>query len=326
MSRMRGKVTPHSRSPAAVVVGIDVSKAWLDVFVHPDRERFRVENDTAGIHKLRTRCLAVSAKLVVMEATGRYHRAAHICLHAAGVPVAIINPYRSRRFADVLGRLAKTDEIDAEVLARFAEVMEPVPSEPPSNAMARITEITVARRQLVQERLVLESRRSQASLDLVTDQINARIALCKRQSKVLDAELLSLVRAERRIARRYDILTSVPGIGPTTAVTLLSEMQELGAANAAEVSALAGVAPMNRDSGTMRGRKMIRGGRIAVRNVLYMAASVAVRWNPGLKAFYERLRQVGKPFKVAITAVMRKLLILANTLLTEDRTWSTTPP
>jgi transposase len=308
------------------VVGLDVSKDWLDVFLHPGGERLRVENDTAGIHRLRTRCLAVAAKLVVMEATGRYHRAAHVCLHAAGVPVAVINPYRSRRFADVLGRLAKTDEIDAEVLARFAAVMEPAPTDPPSNAMARITEMTVARRQMVRERLALESRRSQASLDLIRDQIDERIELCRRQCKALDAELRVLVRTERQIARRFDILTSIPGIGPTTAATLLSDMQELGAANAAEVSALAGVAPMNRDSGTLRGRKMIRGGRIAVRNVLYMAATVAVRWNPGLKVFYERLRQTGKPFKVAITAVMRKLLILANALLTEDRTWSPTPP
>lgn len=326
MSRMRGKARPHSSSPASVVVGIDVSKDWLDVFLHPGGERLRFENDAAGLRRLRTRCLAVSAKLVVMEATGRYHRAAHVCLHAAGVPVAIINPYRSRRFADVLGRLAKTDEIDAEVLARFAAVMEPVPTDPPSNALARITEMTVARRQMVQERLALESRRSQASLDLVRDQIDERIELCRRQCKALNAELLVLVRAEQEIARRFDILTSIPGIGPTTAATLLSEMQELGAANSAEVSALAGVAPMNRDSGTLRGRKMIRGGRIAVRNVLYMAATVAVRWNPGLKAFYERLRQIGKPFKVAITAVMRKLLILANALLAENRTWSPTPP
>ncbi|MGB3797631.1 MAG: IS110 family transposase [Alteraurantiacibacter sp.] len=308
------------------MVGIDVSKDWLDVFLHPGGERLRVENDTAGIHRLRTRCLAVAAKLMVLEATGRYHRAAHVCLHAADVPVAVINPYRSRRFADVLGRLAKTDEIDAEVLARFAAVMEPAPTDPPSSAMARITEMTVARRQMVRERLALESRRSQASLDLVRDQVDERIKLCRRQCKALDAELRVLVRAERQIARRFDILTSIPGIGPTTAATLLSDMQELGAANAAEVSALAGVAPMNRDSGTLRGRKMIRGGRVAVRNVLYMAATVAVRWNPCLKAFYERLRQIGKPFKVAITAVMRKLLILANALLTEDRTWSPTPP
>ena len=326
MSRIRGKARPYSRSPASVVVGIDVSKDWLDVFLHPGGERLRVENDTAGIHRLRTCCLAAAAKLVVMEATGRYHRAAHVCLHAAGVPVAVINPYRSRRFADVLGRLAKTDEIDAEVLARFAAVMEPAPTDPPSNAMARITEMTVARRQMVRERLALESRRSQASLDLIRDQIDERIEPCRRQCKALDTELRVLVRAERQIARRFEILTSIPGIGPTTAATLLSDMQELGAANAAEVSALAGVAPMNRDSGTMRGRKMIRGGRIAVRNVLYMAATVAVRWNPGLKAFYERLRKTGKPFKVAITAVMRKLLILANALLTEDRTWSPTPP
>lgn len=138
MSRIRGKARPYSSSPASVVVGLDVSKDWLDVFLHPGGERLRVENDTAGIHRLRTRCLAVAAKLVVMEATGRYHRAAHVCLHAAGVPVAVINPYRSRRFADVLGRLAKTDEIDAEVLARFAAVMEPAPTDPPSNAMARM--------------------------------------------------------------------------------------------------------------------------------------------------------------------------------------------
>ncbi|MDO6588617.1 IS110 family transposase, partial [Salipiger sp. 1_MG-2023] len=155
--------------------------------------------------------------------------------------------------------------------------------------------MTVARRQMVQERLALESRRSQASLGLVRDQIDERIELCKRQAKALDAALLVLVRAEREIARRFEILTSIPGIGQTTATTLLSQMQELGAAKAAEVSALAGVAPMNRDSGTLRGRKMIRAGRIAVRNVLYMAATVAVRWNPGLKAFYERLRQIGKP-------------------------------
>jgi putative flavoprotein involved in K+ transport len=210
---------------AAVVVGIDVTKAWLDVFVRPDKERFRVENDTAGIQKLRPRGLAISARLVVMEATGRYHRAAHICLQPAGVPVAIIIPYRSRRFADVPGRLAKTDEIDAEGLARFADVMEPAPTEPPSSAMVRITEITVARRQLAQERLMLESRRSQASLFLVKDQINERIALCKRQSKVRVAELLALVRAARKSARRFDIPMSIPGIGPTTAATRLSEVR-----------------------------------------------------------------------------------------------------
>lgn len=325
MSRIRGKATTDHQPPGTVV-GIDVSKTYLDVCVRHSGDRFRVRNDAAGLEELRDRCLASVASLVVMEATGRYHRAAHACLHEAGIPVAIINPYRTRRFADVLGRLAKTDEIDAEVLAEFAAVMKPVPTEPPTERMAQITEIIVARRQVVDERRALENKRTQASLDLVRDQLDERIALCRRQCKALEVKLLEAIRSERAIARRYEILTSIPGIGPTTAATLLSEMKELGRANAAEVAALAGVAPMNRDSGTMRGRKIIRSGRIAARNTLYMAAVVAVRWNRDLAAFYSRLRKAGKPFKVAITAAMRKLLLLANTLLKEDRTWSSTPP
>ncbi|WP_375262513.1 IS110 family transposase [Palleronia sp.] len=325
MSRIGGKATTDHQQPGTVV-GIDVSKTYLDVCVHPCRDRFRVRNDAAGLEELRNCCLASVASLVVMEATGRYHRAAHACLHEAGIPVAIINPYRTRRFADVLGRLAKTDEIDAEVLAEFAAVMKPVPTEPPSIMMARITEVVVARRQVVDERRALGNQRSQVSVDLVKDQLDERIALCRHQCKVLEAELLVAIQSDPAIARRYSILTSIPGIGPTTAATLLSEMKELGSANSAEVAALAGVAPMNRDSGTMRGRKMIRSGRIVARNTLYMAAVVAVRWNRDIAAFYGRLRQAGKPFKVAITAAMRKLLLLANTLLKEDRAWSPTPP
>lgn len=325
MSRIKGKASTDHSQPETVV-GIDVSKAYLDVCLHAFGERFRVRNDAIGHAELRDRCLAVGMKLVVMEATGRYHRAAHTFLHEAGIPTAIVNPYRTRRFADVLGRLAKTDEIDAEVLAEFAAIMKPAPTEPPSETMAQITEITVARRQVIDERLALESQRAQTLLDLVREQLDERIALCRQQCKVLEAELLRAIRSEPRIARRYAILSSIPGIGPATASTLLSEMKELGSANAAEVAALAGVAPMNRDSGAMRGRKMIRSGRIVARNTLYMAALVAVRWNRDLKIFYERLRQMGKPFKVAITAAMRKLLLLANSLLKEDRAWSPTPP
>ena len=326
MSRIRGKANTDHYEPGGPVAGIDVSKAYLDVCLHPFGDRFRVRNDAAGMDELRDRCLASSVCLVVMEATGRYHRAAHACLHEAGIPVAVINPYRTRRFADALGRLAKTDEIDAEVLAEFAAVMKPTPTELPSETMARITEITVARRQVIDERLALESQKSQTTLNLVEEQLDERIALCRRQCKVLDVELLETIRSDPAIARRYAILTSIPGNGPTTAATLLSEMKELGSANAAEVAALAGVAPMNRDSGALRGRKMIRSGRIVARNTLYMAAVVAVRWNRDLAAFYGRLREAGKPFKVAITAAMRKLLLLANTLLKEDRPWSSTPP
>jgi transposase len=326
MSRIKGKVTTNPTLGEMVVVGVDVSKKWLDVFVHPMGERARVENDAIGIGKLLACCLANSVGLVVMEATGRYHRTAHTALHEAGIKVAIINPYRTRRFADVLGRLAKTDEIDAEVLARFATIIKPAPTEPSSATMAQIKEIVVARRQVIAERLALESQCEETEVDFVKDLLMERIALCRRHCDVLDAELQAVLKADPEIARQYAILTSIPGIGPTTAATLLAEMKELGSANAGEVAALAGLAPMNRDSGMMRGRKTIRGGRVMARNTLYMASVSAVRWNRDLKAFYERLRKAGKPFKVAITAVMRKLLILANTLLKDGRIWSSTPP
>ncbi|MBB1492943.1 IS110 family transposase [Paracoccus sp. MC1854] len=326
MSRIKGKATTNQTPSEAVMVGVGVRKTWLDVFLHPMGERVRVGNDATGIGKLLTCCLAHSAGLVVMEATGRYHRAAHTALHEPGISVALVNPYCTRRFADVLGCLAKTDEIDAEVLARFATIMKPAPTEPSSATMARIREIVVARRQVINERFVLENQCAEATSDIVKDLLTERIALCRRHCDLLDAELQAGLKADPQIARRYAILTSIPGIGPTTAATLLAEMKELGSANAGEVAALAGLAPMNRDSGMMRGRKTIRGGRVLARNTLYMASVSAVRWNRDFKAFYERLRRAGKPFKVAITAVMRKLLILANTLLKEGRAWSATPP
>jgi transposase len=261
-----------------------------------------------------------------MEATGRYHRAAHIHLHGAGFQVSVVNPYRSRRFADVMGRLAKTDRIDAEVLARFGATIGPAATAPPSEVLTAIIELTVARRQIVQERIRLEHQKENVVSALIQSQIDARIVLCTRRCKELDAELLDLIRSEPRVARRFEILISIRGIGPTTAATLIAEMSELGSANAAQIAALAGVAPMNRDSGLHRGRRMIRGGRMGARNALYMTAIVAIRWNDGLKAFYDRLRAAGKSFKIAITAVMRKLLVLANSLVRENRLWSPTPP
>ena len=324
MSRMQGEVPADERAP--IVIGIDVSKAMLDVHVHPDGSRFRVRNDAGGFEALIARCPPSPSCLVVMEATGRYHRAAHVYLHGAGFQVAVVNPYRSRRFADITGRLAKTDRIDAEVLARFGAAIELGTTAPPSAAMAGIIELTVARRQVVEERIRLEHRKEAVVSSLVRSQIDDRIALCARQCKDLDAALLDLIRSEPAVARRYEILTSIRGIGPTTATTLMAEMSELGSANAAQIAALAGVAPMNRDSGLYRGRRMIRGGRMGARNALYMAAIVAVRWNDSLKVFYDRLRAAGKSFKIAITAVMRKLLVLANLLVREDRPWSPTPP
>lgn len=216
MSRIKGKACTEEKRPRAVV-GIDVSKASPDMCLHPSGDRFRVRNDAAGIEELRDRCLASSANLVVMEATGRYRRAAHACLHQAGIPVAVIIPYRTGRFAEVLGRLAKTDEIDAEVLAEFAAVMKPAPAEPPTKTMARVTEIVVARRQVIDGRRALENKLAQAALELVRHQLDERISRCRRQSKILDAELLEAIRSDPAISRRYAILTSIPGIGPTAA-------------------------------------------------------------------------------------------------------------
>jgi transposase len=323
---MRGKALAEREKPTAPVVGVDVSKRWLDVFIHPAGSRMRIANDIKGIAALKAHCLSADASLVVMEATGRYHREAHRAIHGAGLRVAVVNPYRSRRFADVMGRLAKTDSIDAEVLARFGATMRPAASEPPADAMAQLIEVSVARRQLIASRVMLEQQLSETTVETVREQIEDRLMLCRKHQETLDKLLFELVRSDSVTRRRYEVLTSIPGIGPVTAITLLTEMRELGSANAAEVAALAGVAPMNRDSGMMRGRRMIRGGRIATRNALYMAAVVAMRYNRGIKAFYDRLRATGKPFKVAITAAMRKLLILANSLLREDRVWSPIPP
>ena len=192
--------------------------------------------------------------------------------------------------------------------------------------MADLAGLTFVRRQAVRETVALEPRRENVTVDLVREQLEDRLALCRRRCKALDTEIARLIRAEPKLARRFEILTSIRGVGPVTAATLIVEMRELGEATAAQVAVLVGVAPMNRDSGMMRGRRMIRGGRIAARNVLDMAATVAMRWNRGIKAFYDRLRAAGKPFKVAITAAMRKLLVLANSLLREDRVWSPTPP
>ena len=286
MSRIRGKAPTVPRQSSGTTMGIDVSKRWLDAAVHPAGDQIRVRNDSSGFEQIQKLGTAVGADLVVIEATGRYHREAHASLHAAGFRVAVVNPYRSRRFADVMGQSAKSDRIDAVTLATFGATMKPAPSEQPSELMVELAEISVARRQIVDERVALEQQHGEAILGTVKAQIADRIALCKRQCKDLEAALLNRVRSDRHVARRFRVLTSIPEIGPVTAATLLVEMKELGHANGAQVAALAGVAPMNRDSGNLRGRMTIKAGRAAVRRSLYMAAVVAIRWNKDFKSFY----------------------------------------
>lgn len=326
MSRIQEKKTITTATSPFIVIGVDVSKDQLDVYVSPAGSHHGFKNDAGGVAELVNICRDDAADLVILEATGRYHRLAHETLHKAGVKTAVANPARSRNFARSVGRLAKTDRIDAQVLAEYGEKVRPPASTPPSKLQAKIAEITVARRQIVDEMKILKQQQTQTLDELVTAQIGARISLCQRHCKDLEKLLAELIEEDGGIKRKHEILTSIPGIGLTTAATLISELNELGSANAKQIASLSGVAPMNRDSGSFRGKRKIGGGRKPVRDVMYMAAVVAIRWNKDMAAFYLRLKKAGKPFKVAITAVMRKLLILANTLLSENRIWSETQP
>lgn len=326
MSRIQEKKTITKAAAPFTVIGVDVSKNQLDAHVSPGGTHHGFKNDAVGVADLINVCQDYGADLVVLEATGRYHRLAHETLHEAGVKTAVANPARSRNFARSVGRLAKTDRIDAQVLAEYGQKVRPPATTPPSKLHAKIAEITVARRQIVEELKILKQQKSQALDSLVVTQIDARIYLCKSHCNDLEQLLAKLIEDDEDIRRKHEILTSIPGVGPTTAATLISELNELGGANAKQIASLSGVAPMNRDSGNFRGRRRIGGGRKSVRDVMYMAAVVAIRWNKDMAAFYQRLTKAGKPFKVAITAVMRKLLILANTLLSENRLWSETQP
>ena len=323
MSRMQEQ---KAQPVSPVFVGIDVSKASLDVFLHPVNQRVQFTNNPAGIRKLIRLCRGFPVELIALEATGKYHQQAHQMLHEANLTVAVINPYRSRKFADALGQLAKTDTIDAEVLARFAALMQPPSTMPPSPQHKALRDLNVSRRQVIDEIGILGRQLRTTDHPLAARQIRARLKMCERHQRVLEQEILQLIQAQSELNHRFEILTSIPGIGVITATTLLTDLDELGQVNCREVAALAGVAPMNRDSGAKRGVRCIRGGRQSVRNMLYMCAVSVSRRKGLMRTFYQRLVDQGKNPKVALTAVARKLVIIANTLITEDRLWQPTPP
>ncbi len=326
MSRIQGKTASPQLATEQVYVGIDVSKSRLDVFLHPIGLSRSVTNDKPGLQQLARLLRKHGPQLIVLEATGSYHRRAHRHLHDAGFTVAVMNPFRTRKFADMLGQLAKTDKIDARSLAMFAAMVQPEAKAPPAPAQADLAALLVARRQATQAKGALNNQLGVAEHRLIRQQLKARIAMAERHLKALDAEIQQLLRNEPALKHRFDILTSIPGVGPVSAVTMIAELDELGEVGAAQISALVGVAPMNCDSGAMRGQRRIRGGRCSVRNALYMAALAAIRSNTDFAAFFERLRENGKPFKVAITAVIRKLAIVANTLISEKRKWEPIRP
>jgi transposase len=301
-------------------VGIDVSKSRLDVAVLPAGAAWGVENNEEGIRVLVKRVLALEPALVVMEATGGLEYPVAAALGLAKVPVAVVNPRQVRDFAKAMGKLAKTDRIDAHVLALFAERARPEPR-PLPEPQAQALQALLTRRRQVLEMLVMEQHRLSQALPRVRRDIEESIAGLKQRLHRLDQELGETLRQSPLWREKDDLLRSVKGVGPVLSLTLVAELPELGTLSRQKIAALVGVAPLNHDSGTYRGRRGVWGGRASVRHVLYMGTLVATRCNPQIKAFYHRLLHAGKPKKVALTACMRKLLTILNAMLKHKTSW-----
>lgn len=308
-------------------VGIDVAKAELVVAVRPSGDSWSVVNDDAGLRTLLARLAPQTPTLIVLEATGGYEMLAVAALAAAGLPVVVVNPRQARDFARSTGQLAKTDRIDAELLALYAERVRPEVRALPDEATRALEAVLTRRRQLV-EMLVAERNRLHMVIGSaqrpVRTSLKQHIAYLTRALAIADTELDTMVRASPLWRERDDLLRSVPGIGPVVARTLLAELPELGRLDRRAIAKLVGVAPLNRDSGTWRGRRTIHGGRASVRAAIYMAALVASRRNPVLKTFYQRLVAAGKPKKLALVACMRKLLTILNVMLRTRQSWTIT--
>jgi transposase len=305
---------------AKVYVGIDVSKEHLDVGVRPANQRWQVENDLEGIAELVKRLAGIKPTLIVLEATGGYEMAAAAELAGAGLPVAVVNPRQVRDFAKSLGRLAKTDRIDAHVLARFGEAVGPEARALPDEQTQQLQALLTRRRQII-EMLVAERNRVRLAHKGVMTGLMEHIAWLEKRLEELDRELHDLLKKSPIWREKDDLLRSVPGVGPVLATTLLAELPELGSLNRKKIAALVGVAPFNCDSGKMHGKRAIWGGRASIRAVLYMATLSAIRCNPVIHTFYDRLTRAGKEAKVALVACMRKLLTILNAMLHNLKHW-----
>ena len=323
---MQGKDTPEASASTPVYVGIDVCKAWLDAHLHPLGKGVRVANDRDGLRRLKRLLAPHPVALVVLEATGKLHRGAQRSLHAAGLAVAVVDPLRARQFAQAIGMLAKTDRIDARLLALQGAALAPTARPPAPAALTALQELVAARAAAVAERTALANRHGASEVAFLRAELARRIAAVETHIARLEAEIARRIAAEPALARRRAILTSIPGVGELTAQALLAGQDELGRCTAKAAASLAGLAPIARDSGAAKGPRRIQGGRAPVRAALCMAAVAAARCHPDLAAFYRRLRDAGKPAKLALTTVMRKLVVLANTLLRQDRTFQPQAP
>lgn len=303
-------------------IGVDVSKDHLDVHRLADGAARRFANDKRGHRALIAWLAETPTNRVVFEPTGPYHRAIEHALGAAGVPFVKVNPRQARRFAEATGKLAKTDRLDAAILARMGALLELQARPAPSGIVLELKELYVAREALVKDRTAARNRAKALTLSLLKRQNAQRLEQIDRQIAAVEAAILGIIEADASLADRFAILTSIPGVSNLTAFALLIEMPELGALEAGQAASLVGLAPIARQSGRWTGRAFIRGGRAGLRRALYMPALVAARFNPDMKAKYAHLIEVGKPAKVALTAIMRRLVVLANALLKANRTWT----
>ena len=302
-------------------VGIDVSKDQLDVAMRPSGDSWSMANDASGITEVVQRLAQLHPKLVVLEATGGLQMPLAAALATAGLPLSMVNPRQVRDFARATGRLAKTDRLDAQVLAHFADAVRPTPYPLPDAQTQELTALLTRRHQVV-EMLTAEKNRLRTTRESMRQRVQDHIRWLEQELADLDDDLERTLRESPLWPEKDNLLRSVPGIGRVVSITLLADLPELGTLSRHQIAALVGVAPLNRDSGRFRGTRTVWGGRARVRAVLYMAALTASRYNPIIKAFYHRLCGVGKARKVALTACMRKLLIILNSMVKHQQTWA----
>ena len=302
-------------------VGIDVSKDRLDVCIRPEGEIVMFARDSEGIKALVDRMQQLKPQIVVLEATGGYEAPVVAALADGGVPVAVVNPRQIRDFAKATGRLAKTDTLDAAAIAHFAEAIKPEPRPLLDEQAREFKALMVRRRELIDMIVRERNRLHQAVEKRIIKDLKAHLRFLELRLDAIDDDIDGAVRSSPLWRAKEDLLRTVPGVGPQTARTLLAEMPELGSLSRREIASLAGLAPMNRDSGTMRGKRMIQGGRRSVRAVLYMAALIASRRNPVFKTYYQHLLANGKAKKLALLAIARKLLVALNAMVRDNKPW-----
>lgn len=306
-----------------ITVGIDVSKDRLDVSVQPGGQAFAVARDGKGLEELVERLAAVSPTLVALEATGGFETVVAAALAGAKLPVVVVNPAQIRAFARALGQRAKTDPIDASVIARFAEATKPEPRPLPDEATRLLADLVARRRQIIEMIGAERSREMRVTVPHLKKSIVRLVKALEKELSSLDGDIDDMVRGSPAWRDKEDLLASVPGVGPVIARTLIAELPELGQLSRRRIAALVGLAPFTRQSGQWRGKSFIAGGRTAVRTVLFMGAMVAKKHNPVLRAFFDRLVRAGKPKMLALIAVARKLLTILNAVLRDNRPWQT---